>query len=78
MRLTSSGQISVPAEVRRRWATSQVRIVDHGSHLVVEPEADQRFTKYVGRFAGTGLSGDELRDEDRRDEAAAEARRAGQ
>ncbi len=76
MRLTSSGQVSVPAEVRRRWATTRVRIVDHGGHLVVEPESEQRFAKYVGRFAGPGPSGDELRDEDRRAEEAAEARKA--
>ena len=36
MKVTASGQVSVPAEVRRRWDTTRVRIVDEGHRLVIE------------------------------------------
>ena len=51
MKVTSAGQISLPAEVRRRWGTSRVRIVDHGDHLVVEPAPDDPIAALRGCFA---------------------------
>ena len=36
-RITTSGQVSIPADVRRRWATRRVRVEDHGDHVVVRP-----------------------------------------
>lgn len=77
MRVTSSGQVSVPASVRRRWATTRVRIVDRGDHLVVEPEPENPFAGLQGVFAGPGPSSDELRRELREDDAHAEDRRLG-
>jgi bifunctional DNA-binding transcriptional regulator/antitoxin component of YhaV-PrlF toxin-antitoxin module len=35
--ITSAGQVSLPAEVRHRWATSAVLIEDEGDRLVVRP-----------------------------------------
>ena len=35
--ITGAGQVSLPAEVRHRWATSAVLIEDEGDRLVVRP-----------------------------------------
>lgn len=75
MRVTASGQVSVPAPIRRRWATTRVRIVDRGDHLVVEPEPENPFAGLQGALAGPGPSSDELRRELRKEEAHAEDRR---
>lgn len=36
-RITSAGQVSLPAEVRHRWETSAVLIEDEGDRLVLRP-----------------------------------------
>lgn len=36
-RITSSGQMSLPAAVRRRWNTSSVVVIDRGDYIVVRP-----------------------------------------
>lgn len=36
-KITTSGQVSIPASVRRRWRTSEVQVEDHGDHVVVRP-----------------------------------------
>jgi AbrB family looped-hinge helix DNA binding protein len=52
MKVTTAGQVSVPAEVRRRWATSRVKITDEGDRLIIEPEPENRFADLVGVLAG--------------------------
>ena len=76
-RITSAGQVSVPAEVRRRWGTSSVLIEDHGDHLVVRPAPDDPIAAARGALKGKGrgLSSDELRRLAREDEEAAEERK---
>ncbi len=49
MKITSSGQISLPADVRRRWGVKRVRLVDHGDHVTLEPIPDDVFTATFGR-----------------------------
>lgn len=77
MRVTSAGQVSLPAAVRRRWATSRVRIVDEGDRLVIEPEPENPFSRFTGILAGPGPTADEMRAEDRRMEQEAEDRKFG-
>lgn len=36
-RITSSGQMSLPASVRRRWKANSVVVVDRGDYIVVRP-----------------------------------------
>ena len=74
MKLTSAGQVSVPAAVRKRWATTRVRIVDHGDHLVLEPEPDNPFLKFIGILPRVGMTIEESRAEDREVEAEKEER----
>lgn len=76
VKISSGGQISVPAEVRRRWNTSRVTIDDRGEELVVRPAPDDPITALRGAFADrAGPSSNELRAAARIDERKAEQRR---
>jgi bifunctional DNA-binding transcriptional regulator/antitoxin component of YhaV-PrlF toxin-antitoxin module len=77
MKVTASGQISLPAEIRRRWAVSRVRLVDHGDHVTVEPIPDDVFAATFGLFAGPGPTTDEMRRMEREADAEREERRYG-
>jgi AbrB family looped-hinge helix DNA binding protein len=35
--VTRGGQITLPAEVRRRWGSQRVLMLDRGDHVVVRP-----------------------------------------
>ena len=39
-RITTGGQISLPAAVRKRWATGRVAVEDNGDHVVLKPIPD--------------------------------------
>jgi len=75
--ITSAGQLSVPATVRRRWNTSWVLLEDHGDHLIVRPTAEDPVAAARGSLKGIGrgLSTDELRRLAREEERHAEERR---
>jgi bifunctional DNA-binding transcriptional regulator/antitoxin component of YhaV-PrlF toxin-antitoxin module len=75
-RVTAAGQVSLPAEVRRRWATSTVAIEDHGEHLVIRPMPDDPIAAARGALRGRLPATDELRIEARGDEQAAVRRRS--
>jgi bifunctional DNA-binding transcriptional regulator/antitoxin component of YhaV-PrlF toxin-antitoxin module len=36
-RISTGGQIFLPAEIRRRWQVQEVRLTDLGDRLVMEP-----------------------------------------
>jgi AbrB family looped-hinge helix DNA binding protein len=74
-RITSSGQVSLPAAVRRRWGTSRVAIEDEGDRLIVKPVPDDPIAAVRGILKGRVGDISELRKAARRDEAAAVARR---
>ena len=62
MKITSSGQISLPAAVRRRWGVKRVRLVDHGDHVTLEPIPDDVFAATFGAFKSkTGLTSDDMK-----------------
>ena len=78
MKITSSGQISLPADVRRRWGVTRVRLVDHGDHVTLEPIPDDIFAATFGMFqAKDGLTSDEFRAIEREEEAEREERKYG-
>jgi AbrB family looped-hinge helix DNA binding protein len=78
MKITSSGQISIPADVRRRWGVTRVRLVDHGDHVILEPIPDDVFSATFGAFAAKdGLTSDEMRRIEREEEAEREERKYG-
>ncbi len=79
VKISLGGQISVPAEVRRRWNTSRVSIDDQGDRLVIEPAADDPVSVLRGSLEGkVDADSGSLREAARADEsAAAERRRIG-
>jgi len=79
MGVTRGGQISIPAAIRHRWATSTVTLDDQGDRLVIEPAPDDPILAAEGSLAGEFGHVDfgRLRRAAREDELAAEGRRAG-
>jgi bifunctional DNA-binding transcriptional regulator/antitoxin component of YhaV-PrlF toxin-antitoxin module len=76
-RISRGGQVTVPALVRRRWETDRVALEDHGDYLLLRPVADP-IDGFVGFAAGRGgPTSEELRAENRAEEAGSDARRAG-
>ena len=75
-KITMGGQISIPAEVRRRWGTQRVVLEDRGDHLIVRPLPNDPIAAARGALKGELPGTDELRAQARRDEVRAESRRA--
>lgn len=76
--ISSGGQISVPAAVRKRWGTRTVLAEDHGDELVLRPAPDDPIAAVRGIFAeemSGGRTIDELRTGARAEEAELERRR---
>jgi AbrB family looped-hinge helix DNA binding protein len=74
-RISRGGQITVPAEVRKRWGTTNLLVEDHGDSLVLRPIPADPIGAAMGSLAGPGPTTDEDRAEARREEASAERRR---
>jgi bifunctional DNA-binding transcriptional regulator/antitoxin component of YhaV-PrlF toxin-antitoxin module len=74
-RITTAGQVSLPAAVRRRWGTSVVAIEDLGDRVVVRPLPEDPIAAARGALKGRLGDSAALRARARRDEAAAERRR---
>jgi AbrB family looped-hinge helix DNA binding protein len=74
-RVTSSGQISLPAEVRRRWGTKAVVIVDAGDRLIVRPVPDDPVRALRGKYASIGPSSTQMRADSRREDEEREVSR---
>jgi AbrB family looped-hinge helix DNA binding protein len=60
LRVSSNGQVSIPAEVRRRWKASRVLVIDKGDRIIVRPIPPDPIGTVVGKYAG-GPSSEELR-----------------
>ena len=78
MKISKGGQISVPAAIRHRWATSTVVVEDLGDRLIVAPAPDDPIAAAEGALALElpDLDAGRLRRRAREDERAAERRRA--
>ncbi len=73
--ITTGGQVSIPAEVRKRWRAHRVVIDDLGDRLVLRPVPADPIGAAVGSLAGPGPSSDEMRATLRGEEAATDQRR---
>jgi bifunctional DNA-binding transcriptional regulator/antitoxin component of YhaV-PrlF toxin-antitoxin module len=73
-RITTGGQISLPAAVRHRWGTRAVSVEDLGDHLVVRPVPDDPIAAARGALKGRIDPSEKLRAQARADELAAEER----
>ena len=74
-KITTGGQISLPARVRTRWSTKSVAIEDLGDHVVVRPMPDDPISAARGALRERLGPASSLREKARKDEATAEERR---
>lgn len=74
-KVTTSGQVSLPASVRRRWMTSQVVIADEGDHIVVRPLPNDPIAAACGSLRRGGPETDKVRAQERRAESERERSR---
>jgi AbrB family looped-hinge helix DNA binding protein len=51
-KITRAGQVSIPAEVRERWGTSTVLIVDEGERITLRPAPENLIEALTGILAG--------------------------
>ena len=79
MKLSRNGQVSLPADVRRRWGTDHVLVLDLGTHVVMRPvSADhaENVRAVLGSFGSPeGPTSDEMRRQARQEDAETEARK---
>lgn len=76
LKVTRGGQISVPAEIRRRWATSTLALEDQGDRIVLFPAADDPVAAARGALRELAhTSSEDLREAARAAEAGAVERR---
>lgn len=75
MKVSSNGQVSVPAETRSRWDADRVTIVELGDRIVIRPLPDDPVGALVGKYADRGPTSDEARHRDRAETARAESRK---
>ena len=76
VRISKGGQVSVPADVRRRWQTDQLAIEDLGDRLILRPIPADPVSAARGSLASHGPSSEEARLRVRREEAAGRRRSA--
>ena len=53
-KITSAGQVSIPAEIRERWGVANVLIRDEGERLVVLPLAEDPIEALQGILKDKG------------------------
>jgi len=74
-KVTTSGQVSLPARVRKRWRTAQVVIEDQGDRVVVRPLPDDPIAAACGSLQRHAVPSAAVRTRERAAEAARERRR---
>jgi len=74
-KITSAGQVSLPAEIRRRWGAQRVIVDDRGDHVVLKPLPDDPVAAVRGILQGRIPPSEELRRVARHDEESAVSRR---
>lgn len=75
MKVSSNGQVSIPAEARSRWMVDRVVVVDLGDRVVMRPMPDDAVGALVGKYHGRGPSSTATRATERADSARAERRK---
>ncbi len=75
MKVSSNGQISIPAEARARWSVTRVLVVDLGDRVVVRPLPADPVGDLAGKYRGRGPTTDRARADARTADAAAPRRK---
>jgi len=66
MKVSSNGQVSIPAEARSRWKADRVVAVDLGDRVVLRPMPLDPIADLQGKYKGRGPNTDRARREARR------------
>jgi bifunctional DNA-binding transcriptional regulator/antitoxin component of YhaV-PrlF toxin-antitoxin module len=77
MKVSRNGQVSIPAEARRRWKAEKMIVVDLGDRIVMRPFSDDARAELMGKYKGRGPTTDEARAQERAEDAERERRRYG-
>jgi bifunctional DNA-binding transcriptional regulator/antitoxin component of YhaV-PrlF toxin-antitoxin module len=75
IKVTTSGQISLPARVRNRWRVSRVVVQDEGDRVLLRPLPDDPIAAACGSLGRRGPAAEAVRRRERRSAAARERRR---
>lgn len=75
MKVSTNGQVSIPAEARARWKVDRVVVVDLGDRVVLRPLPADQIGSLAGKYRGSGPSTDQARREARAEEAATRSRK---
>ena len=75
LKITSAGQLSLPARIRRRWGAQRVALEDRGDSVVLRPIPDDPIAAAAGFLKGRIPPTEEVRARAREDEATAIERR---
>lgn len=80
-KISTGGQVSIPAVLRKRWGTGVVTIDDCGDHAVIRPAPADPITAARGAFKeafdAAGKSTEEIRAEMREEERLIDEARDG-
>ena len=74
-KVTRNGQMSLPAELRRRWAVGSVLVVDRGDYAIVRPLSQDLIADLMGSQAGPGPTAEQARAAERAAERGRGSRR---
>ena len=76
--ISKGGQISVPADVRKRWRTRRLQLEDRGDELVLRPAPEDPIAAARGALKGRlRLTSGEMRRLEREEEARIEEAKWG-
>jgi AbrB family looped-hinge helix DNA binding protein len=75
VKVTTSGQISLPASVRNRWRVTRVVVEDEGDRIMVRPLPDDPVAAACGSLRRRGAAPELIRTRERRSGQARERRR---
>ncbi len=75
MKVSSNGQVSIPAEARARWMADRVVVVDLGDRIVVRPMPDDPVGALAGKYCGRGPTTKAARNSERAEAAVIETRK---
>lgn len=73
-KVTRNGQVSLPAELRHRWASGTVLVIDRGDYAIVRPIPTEPLATLRGAHAGPGPSLEQARAVERAVEAERDQR----
>ncbi|MHB1500907.1 MAG: AbrB/MazE/SpoVT family DNA-binding domain-containing protein [Candidatus Dormibacteria bacterium] len=68
-KVSSNGQVSIPAEARARWNADQVVVVDLGDRVVLRPLPLDPVSQLEGKYRGRGPTSAAARREARKADA---------